>query len=108
MRVGARALEGQLGGLDEFYLIVYLGCIVPKACQDKRPINKALYRALGINPKGHKERPGLWLADTEGVTLGLSMLTALQSRPGAAWRCYTCPVTLEFWRCCDIEVIHHF
>ena len=100
--------EGQSLGLDALYSSVYLDCIVPKACQDKRPINKALYRALGINPKGHKERPGLRLADTEGVTPGLSMLTALQSRPGAAWRCFTCPVTLEFWRCGDIAVIHYF
>ena len=101
-------LEGQSGGLDEFYLIVYLGCIVPKVCQEKRLIDKALYRALGINPKGHRERPDLRLADTEGATLGLSVLTALQSRPGAAWRCFACAVTLEFWRCGDIAVIHHF
>ena len=84
--------EGQSLGLDELYSIVYLDCIVPKVCQDKRPINKALYRAPGISLEGYKERPGLRLADTEGVTLGLSVLTALQSRPGAAWRCFTYPM----------------
>ena len=36
-------------------------------------INKAVYRALGINLEGNKELLGLWLAETEGAKFWLSV-----------------------------------
>jgi len=29
--------------------------------------NKAIYVVLGVNPRGQKEVPGLWAAQTEGT-----------------------------------------
>ena len=48
--------------------------------QNKRVINKAIYLALGINLQGHKERLGMWIAETEGAKFWLSVLTELQNR----------------------------
>ena len=51
-----------------------------KIRQDKRAINKATYVALGINLEGQKELLGLWLSETEGAKLWLSVLTELNNR----------------------------
>lgn len=66
--------------LEAVYPIVYLDCLVVKAQQDKRVINKSLYLALGVNMDGHKELLGLWIAETEGAKFWLSVLTELQNR----------------------------
>ena len=75
-----QVLEWQSRPLDNLYPIVYLDCIVLRIRQDKRVINKAIYLALGINLEGKKELLGLWLAETEGATFWLSVLTELQNR----------------------------
>lgn len=81
--------EWQSRALDDVYPIapqghflrgIYLDCIVLKIRQDKRVINKAVYLALGINLEGRKELLGLWLAETEGAKLWLTVLTELQNR----------------------------
>ena len=41
---------------------------------------RSMYVALGVNLEGLKEFPALWLADTEGAKLWLSVLTELRSR----------------------------
>ena len=51
-----------------------------KVHQDKRVIKKTVYVALGVNTEGQKELLGLWLAETEGATFWLSVLTELQNR----------------------------
>lgn len=72
--------EWQSRPLDPIYPIVYLDCIVLKIRQNKRVINKSMYVALGINMEGQKELLGLWLAETEGATFWLSVLTELKNR----------------------------
>ncbi|WP_263078608.1 IS256 family transposase [Endozoicomonas sp. Mp262] len=66
--------------LESLYPIRYLDGIVVKVHQDKRVIKKTVYVALGVNTEGQKELLGLWLAETEGATFWLSVLTELQNR----------------------------
>lgn len=79
-RVLEAVTEWQSRPLDPIYPIVYLDCIVLKIRQNKRVINKSMYVALGINMEGQKELLGLWLAETEGATFWLSVLTELKNR----------------------------
>lgn len=72
--------EWQGRPVDPVYPIVYLDCIVIKVRQNKRVVNKSIYLALGINMEGHKELLGLWLADAEGASFWLSVLTELKNR----------------------------
>ncbi len=66
--------------LESLYPILYLDGIVVKVHQDKRVIKKTVYVALGVNTEGQKELLGLWLAEAEGATFWLSVLTELQNR----------------------------
>lgn len=66
--------------LDGLYPIVYLDCIVLNIRQHQSTIKKSMYLALGVNLDGHKELLGLWLAETEGAKLWLSILTELKTR----------------------------
>ena len=66
--------------LESLYPIRYLDGIVVKIHQDNRVIKKTVFVALGVNLEGQKERLGLWLAETEGATFWLSVLTELQNR----------------------------
>lgn len=72
--------EWQDRPLDEVYPIVYLDCIVLKIRLDKRVIKKSMYLALGINLEGNKELLGMWIAETEGASFWLSVLTELKMR----------------------------
>lgn len=48
--------------------------------QDSRVINKSVLLALSINIEGQKELPGMWLAENEGATFWLNVLTELKNR----------------------------
>lgn len=63
--VKEQVIEWQNRLLDSIYPIVYLDCIVVKVRQDNSVINKAVFLALGINLKGHKELLGMWIAENE-------------------------------------------
>ena len=54
-------------------LKVYLDCIVVKVHQNKQEIKKAIYLALGVNMKGHKELLGMWLSKNEGEKFWLGV-----------------------------------
>lgn len=75
-----RVIEWQNRPLEALYPLVYLDGLRVNLRQDKRVTHKAIYLALGINLHGHKERLGLWLAETEGAKFWLSVLTGLQTR----------------------------
>jgi len=75
-----KVVEWQSRPLDTVYPIVYLDCIVIKVRQDRQVINKAVYLALGVNMKGHKELLGMWLPENEGAKFWLNVLTGLQNR----------------------------
>lgn len=79
-RVLEQVLEWQNRPLEALYPIVYLDGIVLKIRHNKRVVNKTVYLALGINLEGHKELLGLWLAESEGATLWLSVLIELKNR----------------------------
>jgi putative transposase len=66
--------------LETVYPILYLDGLVIKVHQDNRVINKTLHVALGVNLTGQKEVLGLWLAETEGAKLWLTVLTELHNR----------------------------
>ncbi len=66
--------------LDTLYPIVILDAIVLKI-RDKGAVrNKAAYLALGINLEGQKDVLGIWIDDSEGAKLWLSILTELKNR----------------------------
>ena len=75
-----QVIDWQSRPLDPVYPIVYLDCIVLKIRQDKQIINKSIFVVLGVNLEGHKERLGLWLAESEGSKFWLQVLTELQNR----------------------------
>ena len=75
-----QVVEWQNRPLDAIYPIVYLDCIVLKVRQDSRVISKAVFLALGVNLDGQKELPGMWLAENEGATFWLNVLTELKNR----------------------------
>jgi transposase-like protein len=79
-RVLEAVAEWQSRPLDAVYPIVYLDCIVLKVRHNKRVVNKSMYVALGIGMDGHKQLLGLWLAETEGASFWLSVLTDLKNR----------------------------
>jgi len=66
--------------LNAVYPIVYLDCLVVKARDSGRVINKSLYFALGVNIEGHKELLGMWISPNEGAKFWLSVLTEIQNR----------------------------
>ncbi len=66
--------------LDALYPIVILDAIVLKI-RDKGAVrNKAAYVALGVNLEGQKDVLGIWIDDSEGAKLWLSILTELKNR----------------------------
>ena len=66
--------------LDPVWPIVILDAIVVKI-RDKGSVrNKAAYLALGINVEGQKDVLGIWIDDSEGAKLWLSILTELKNR----------------------------
>lgn len=75
-----QVIEWQNRPLDAVYPIVYLDCINLNIRQDKRVIKKAVYLALGVNMEGHKELLGLWIAENEGASFWLQVLTELKNR----------------------------
>ncbi len=72
--------QWQTRPLEPVYPIVYVDCLVVKVRENQRVLNKALYLALAVNLDGEKELLGMWLAQTEGATFWLSVLTELQNR----------------------------
>lgn len=66
--------------LDAVYPVIYLDCIHAKVRDAGSVRTKAIYLAIGINMEGHKEILGLWIAQTEGAKLWLSVVTELKNR----------------------------
>ncbi|MDD5463215.1 MAG: transposase [Methylococcales bacterium] len=75
-----KGIEWQTRPLATGYAILYLEGIVVKIRQDKRVINPAVQVAPGVNSQGHKELPGLGMAENEGARFWLSVLTELKNR----------------------------
>lgn len=66
--------------LDKVYPIIFLDCIVVKAREETRVVNKAVYLALAVKMDGTKEILGLWIANNEGAKFRLSIVTELKNR----------------------------
>lgn len=83
--VSGVAVQEQVAGWqspppDPLYPVVYPDRFVAKVRQDGSVINKAVFRAPGINTEGHRELPGVWLEENEGAKFLLSVLTELKKR----------------------------
>ncbi len=66
--------------LDALYPIVYLDALQVKIKSEGRIANKAIYLAIGITLRGHKEVLGLWASQNEGAKFWLSVVTELKNR----------------------------
>jgi transposase-like protein len=66
--------------LEAVYPIIWLDGIVVKVHQGKHVIRKAVHVVLGVNLRGEKEVPGLWITENEGAKYWLSVLTELKNR----------------------------
>ena len=66
--------------LEAIYPIVWLDGIMVKVQQNKQVINKSAHVVLGVNLRGEKDVLGLWLAENEGATFWLAVLTELRQR----------------------------
>jgi putative transposase len=78
--VSADAQAWQNRPLEQIYPIVYFDALFVKTRQSGVSASRAVYLALAINLQGHKELLGLWIAETEGASFWLSVLTELQNR----------------------------
>jgi putative transposase len=66
--------------LEAIYPIVYFDALRGKVRDDGQIKNKAVYLALGVNMRGHKELLGLWISDNEGAKFWLGVMTELNNR----------------------------
>jgi putative transposase len=66
--------------LEPVYPIVYVDCLVVNVRENQRVMNKSLYLVLAVDLNGQKELLGMWIAQTEGATFWLSVLTEVQNR----------------------------
>jgi putative transposase len=67
--------------LEDVYAIVWMDAIHYKVMDEKnRPVTRAIYNIIGINPEGYKELLGMYISKSEGANFWLSSLTDIQSR----------------------------
>ena len=67
--------------LESVYAIVWTDAIHYKVMDEKnRPVTRAIYNIIGINPDGHKDLLGMYISKSEGANFGLSCLSDIQSR----------------------------
>jgi putative transposase len=66
--------------LEALYAVVYFDCLRVKIRDGGQIINKAIYLAIGLTREGHKEALGLWIAQTEGAKLWMSVMSDLRNR----------------------------
>jgi putative transposase len=66
--------------LDAIYPIVYLDALYVKVGDAGHVRNRAIYVAIGVSLKGHKEVLGLWTGEAEGAKFWLHVLTDLKNR----------------------------
>ncbi len=66
--------------LDRLYPVVIFDALRVKIRDEGTVKNKAVYLALGIDRDGHKDVLGLWIAQTEGASFWLRVMTELKSR----------------------------
>jgi putative transposase len=78
--VSADAQAWQNRPLEQMYPIVYFDALFVKTRQSGVSASRAVYLALAINLQGHKELLGMWIAESEGASFWLSVLTELQNR----------------------------
>jgi putative transposase len=78
--LSADAQAWQNRALDPMYPIVYFDALFVKTRQNGASSSRAVYLALAINMEGRKELLGLWIAESEGASFWLSVLTELQNR----------------------------
>ena len=62
-RVPDEVKAWQNRSVDAVYPIICFDCLFVKSRQDGVIISKAVYLALGINMRGEKELPGMWLGE---------------------------------------------
>ena len=67
--------------LDRVYPIVWLDAVHYKVMDEKnRPVTRAIYNVLALNPEGRKELLGMYISKSEGANFWLGVLTDLQNR----------------------------
>jgi transposase-like protein len=66
--------------LDNVYAIVWMDAIHCKVMDEKnRPVTRAIYNIIGINPEGYKDLLGMYISKSEGANFRLSCLVDIQS-----------------------------
>ena len=67
--------------LENVYAIVWMDAIHYKVMDEKnRPVTRAIYNIIGINPDGYKDLLGMYISKSEGANFWLSCLSDIQSR----------------------------
>lgn len=72
--------------LENLYPIVYMDCLVVKAKENQRLINKAVYLASGVNMEGQKELLEMWMSENKGVKFWLAV-NCSRKQAMASWLC---------------------
>ena len=78
--VSAEVQAWQNRPLESMYPIVYFDALYVKTRQSGVSTARAVYLALAVNLEGRKELLGTWIAEHEGASFWLSVLTELQNR----------------------------
>ena len=79
-KVLGSAAEWQNRMLDEVYPIVYMDAIHFKVRDEHRIVIKVAYICLGIGMEGIKDILGIWIGESEGDKLWLSVCNDLSNR----------------------------
>lgn len=66
--------------LEPTYAIVFFDALRVNIRDAGVVRNKAVYRAIGRRPSGHKEVLGLWVEQTEGAKFWLRVMNELKAR----------------------------
>ena len=79
-RVIPQIKEWQNRPLESVYCIVWMDAMHYKVRSEGKVDHKALYNILALNASGKKEVIGMYVAESEGATFWLSVLTDLHNR----------------------------
>jgi len=79
-KVSQAASEWQDRPSERFYMVVWMDGIVFKVRESGKVINKTVYLCVGLNNRGYKEVPGMWIGKNESSSFRMSVLTDLKAR----------------------------
>ena len=74
------ARKWQLRPLESLYAVVFIDAIHYRVCSEGQNVKKAVYIAIGINFKDHKDVLGMWVGENESAKFWADILNPWRRR----------------------------